>query len=68
MVSRSAPWPDDATAGLDYSPYVALFFAFHKDDSKEEAANPYRAVYVLNKSFLTAHEDETGIRLWEPRH
>jgi hypothetical protein len=36
-----------------YSPYVALFFAFHKDDSKEEAANnPYRAVYVLNKSFL----------------
>jgi FRG domain./Domain of unknown function (DUF3387). len=50
-----------------YSPYVALFFAFHKDDSKEEAANPYRAVYVLNKSFLAEHEDETGIRLWEPR-
>ncbi|MDD2925782.1 FRG domain-containing protein [Rhodoferax sp.] len=50
-----------------YSPYVALFFAFHKDDSKEEAANPYRAVYVLNKSFLTEHEGETGIRLWEPR-
>ncbi len=50
-----------------YSPYVALFFAFHKDDSKEEAANPYRAVYVLNKSFLTDHEAETGIRLWEPR-
>lgn len=49
-----------------YSPYVALFFAFHKDDSKEEAANPYRAVYVLNKSFLTEHEHETGIRLWEP--
>lgn len=50
-----------------YSPYVALFFAFHKDDSKEEATNPYRAVYVLNKSFLTEHEGETGIRLWEPR-
>ncbi len=50
-----------------YSPYVALFFAFHKDDSKEEAANPYRAVYVLNKSFLTEHETETGIRVWEPR-
>jgi FRG domain/Domain of unknown function (DUF3387) len=50
-----------------YSPYVALFFAFHKDDSKEEAANPYRVVYVLNKSFLTEHEVETGIRLWEPR-
>jgi hypothetical protein len=51
-----------------YSPYVALFFAFHKDDSKEEAANnPYRAVYVLNKSFLAEHESETGIRVWEPR-
>lgn len=50
-----------------YSPYVALFFAFHKDDSKEEAANPYRAVYVLNKSFLAKHEEETGIRVWEPR-
>jgi hypothetical protein len=50
-----------------YSPYVALFFAFHKNDSKEEATNPYRAVYVLNKSFLTDHEAETGIRLWEPR-
>lgn len=50
-----------------YSPYVALFFAFHKDDSKEEAANPYRAVYVLNKSFLAEHENETGIRIWEPR-
>ena len=50
-----------------YSPYVALFFAFHKDDSKEEAANPYRAVYVLNKSFLADNEQETGIRVWEPR-
>lgn len=50
-----------------YSPYVALFFAFHKDDSKEEAGNPYRAVYVLNKSFLAEHEGETGIRVWEPR-
>lgn len=50
-----------------YSPYVALFFAFHKDDSKEEATNPYRAVYALNKSFLTGHEVQTGIRLWEPR-
>lgn len=50
-----------------YSPYVALFFAFHKDDSKEEAANPYRAVYVLNKSFLAEREDETSIRVWEPR-
>ena len=50
-----------------YSPYVALFFAFHKEDSKEEAPNPYRAVYVLNKSFLADNEGETGIRVWEPR-
>ncbi|MGV8803431.1 MAG: FRG domain-containing protein [Polaromonas sp.] len=51
-----------------YSPYVALFFAFHKEDGKEEEKdNPYRAVYVLNKSFLAEHEDETGIRVCEPR-
>ncbi len=51
-----------------YSPYVALFFAFHKEDNKDgDKDNPYRAVYVLNKSFLTEHENETGIRLWEPR-
>ncbi|MBQ0961020.1 FRG domain-containing protein [Ideonella sp. 4Y11] len=50
-----------------YSPYVALFFAFHKEDDKDEKENPYRAVYVLNKSFLSDHEDETGIRVFEPR-
>jgi len=51
-----------------YSPYVALFFAFHKEDSKDEQKeNTYRAVYVLNKSFLAEHEGETGIRVWEPR-
>lgn len=51
-----------------YSPYVALFFAFHKEDSKDEQKdNPYRAVYVLNKSFLADNEGETGIRVWEPR-
>lgn len=51
-----------------YSPYVALFFAFHQEDSKDEQKdNPYRAVYVLNKSFLAKHEAETGIRVWEPR-
>lgn len=50
-----------------YSPYVALFFAFHKEDVKDEKDNPYRAVYVLNKSFLAEHEDETGIRVFEPR-
>lgn len=50
-----------------YSPYVALFFAFHKEDDRDEKDNPYRAVYVLNKSFLVANEDETGIRVFEPR-
>lgn len=51
-----------------YSPYVALFFAFHKEDGKdEEKDNPFRAVYVLNKSFLAEHESETGIRVCEPR-
>jgi len=50
-----------------YSPYVALFFAFAKADSKDEEENPYRVVYVLNKSFILEHQDETDIRLWEPR-
>lgn len=50
-----------------YSPYVALFFAFAKGDSKVEEENPYRVVYVLNKSFVLEHQGETGIRLWEPR-
>lgn len=49
-----------------YSPYVALFFAFHKEDDKDEKDNPYRAVYVLNKSFLTENEAETNIRVFEP--
>ncbi|MDP9993812.1 hypothetical protein J2W28_004485 [Variovorax boronicumulans] len=50
-----------------YSPYVALFFAFHKEDVKDEKDNPYRAMYVLDKSFLAEHEGETGIRVFEPR-
>ncbi|MDZ7631306.1 MAG: FRG domain-containing protein [Gemmatimonadaceae bacterium] len=48
------------------SPYVALFFAFHKEDDKDEKDNPYRAVYVLNKSFLADYEAETNIRVFEP--
>jgi len=50
-----------------YSPYVALFFAFAKADSKDEEENPYRVVYVLNKTFVLDYEGETDIRLWEPR-
>ncbi|MEB1550630.1 FRG domain-containing protein [Xanthomonas campestris pv. campestris] len=50
-----------------YSPYVALFFAFQKEDDSDEKDNPYRAVYVINKSFLVENEAETNIRVFEPR-
>lgn len=50
-----------------YSPYVALFFAFARADSKDEEENSYRVVYALNKSFILEHQQETEIRLWEPR-
>jgi hypothetical protein len=50
-----------------YSPYVALFFAFQKEDSEDELDNEYRAVYVVNKTFLKEYEDETTIRVVEPR-
>ncbi|MCW8174962.1 FRG domain-containing protein [Verminephrobacter aporrectodeae] len=56
-----------------YSPYVALFFAFHEEDSQGEENNPYRAVYVLNKSFLDENQagqdgngKDTGILLVDP--
>lgn len=50
-----------------YSPYVALFFAFAKEDQQGEEDNPYRAVYVLNKSFVADDEQCPDIRLLEPR-
>jgi hypothetical protein len=50
-----------------YSPYVALFFAFFKEDSVEEKDNPYRAVYVLNKSFVADDDLCPDIRMFEPR-
>jgi hypothetical protein len=50
-----------------YSPYVALFFAFQKEDSEDERDNDYRAVYVINKDFLKKYEEETTIRVVEPR-
>lgn len=50
-----------------YSPYVALFFAFAKEDSEEEKENPYRAVYVLNKTFVADDELCPDIRMFEPR-
>lgn len=50
-----------------YSPYVALFFAFFKEDSDEEKDNPYRAIYVLNKSFVANDDLCPNIRIFEPR-
>jgi hypothetical protein len=50
-----------------YSPYVALFFAFSKEDKTEEVDNPYRAIYVLNKTFIESHELCEDIRVIEPR-
>lgn len=49
-----------------YSPYVALFFAFSKEDSEEEKENPYRTVYVLNKSFVANDNICPDIRIFEP--
>lgn len=52
-----------------YSPYVALFFAFAKEDRKEEIEedNTYRAIYVLNKTFVADDELCPDIRILEPR-
>jgi len=50
-----------------YSPYVALFFAFSKEDRKDEIENPYRAIYVLNKTFIADDEVCPDIRVFEPR-
>lgn len=50
-----------------YSPYVALFFAFSKEDMNDEKDNPYRAMYVLNKSFVADEELCPDIRIFEPK-
>lgn len=50
-----------------YSPYVALFFAFAKEDVADEQENPYRAVYILNKSFVANDNRCPDIRVFEPR-
>jgi len=50
-----------------YSPYVALFFAFSKEDSEEEKENPYRSIYVLNKTFVADDALCPDIRMFEPR-
>ncbi|QNE01498.1 FRG domain-containing protein [Vibrio vulnificus] len=50
-----------------YSPYVALFFAFAKEDQPDEKDNPYRAVYILNKTFIADDELCHDIRVFEPK-
>lgn len=50
-----------------YSPYVALFFAFAKEDQSDEVDNPYRAIYVLNKTFIADDELCPDIRVFEPK-
>lgn len=50
-----------------YSPYVALFFAFAKEDQVDEKENFYRAVYILNKSFISDDELCPDIRVFEPK-
>lgn len=50
-----------------YSPYVALFFAFAKQDRDDEKDNPYRAIYILNKSLVADDEICPDIRVFEPR-
>jgi hypothetical protein len=50
-----------------YSPYVALFFAFEKKDPEIENDNLYRAVYVINKSFVDNDEVCPEVRILEPR-
>jgi hypothetical protein len=50
-----------------HSPFVALFFAFAKEDLQGEEDNPYRAIYVLNKSFVSDPVQCPDIQLLEPR-
>ena len=50
-----------------YSPYVALFFAFVKEDLLEEEDNPYRAIYILDKEFIANDDICPDIRVFEPR-
>jgi len=50
-----------------YSPYVALFFAFCKEDQLDEDENPYRSVYILNKTFIADNDLCQDIRLFEPK-
>ncbi|HJH28281.1 MAG TPA: FRG domain-containing protein [Methanosarcinaceae archaeon] len=50
-----------------HSPYVALFFAFSEEDNNYEKDNPYRVVYVLNKTFVADEKLCPDIRVFEPK-
>ncbi len=50
-----------------HSPYVALFFTFEVEDPKDETDNQYRAIYVVNKSFIADDNKVPEIRVLEPR-
>ncbi len=49
-----------------HSPYVALYFAFEKEDVENEPDNTYRVIYVLNKT-LVEKFDFNVLRFIEPR-
>lgn len=51
-----------------YSPYVALFFAFEREDRRHgELDNPYRALYVLNKTHVEVEDKCPHVSVLEPR-
>ncbi|MCS6997660.1 MAG: FRG domain-containing protein [Casimicrobiaceae bacterium] len=50
-----------------YSPYVALFFAFEREDRRGEPDNPYRALFVLNKTHVEADDRCPNVSVLEPR-
>lgn len=50
-----------------YSPYVVLFFAFEREDRKGELNNPYRALYMLNKTHVEAEDKCPDVHVLEPR-
>jgi len=50
-----------------YSPYVALFFAFDREERAGEQNNPYRAIYVLNKTHVEADDKCPDVHVLEPR-
>lgn len=51
-----------------YSPYVALFFAFEREDRRHgELDNAFRALYVLNKTYVEIEDKCPDVSVLEPR-